>query len=112
MMLKPIAMVVMLVGLIAPVASAQQVYFPGNGVSLPVVVKEVHPIAATVATVAMNCVVRPDGTVRTVTVVSSPDPKLNQAAIQAMRQWRFKPGTKNGKPVPVRIAVEMSFLRG
>jgi outer membrane biosynthesis protein TonB len=26
-----------------------------------------------------------------------------------MKQWQFKPGTKDGKPVAVRIHVEMTF---
>src|SRR5438128_11858829 len=111
-MLKSSALLVILTGLVALPASAQQVYVPGNGVSLPVVLKEVHPTAATAATVAMNCIVAPDGTVRTVTIASSPDSKLNQAAVRALRQWQFKPGMKDGKPVPVRISVELSFTQG
>jgi hypothetical protein len=27
-----------------------------------------------------------------------------------LSQWRFEPGLKNGKPVPVRITVEMRFM--
>ena len=111
-MLKSSALLVILTGLVALPASAQQVYVPGNGVSLPVVLKEVHPTAATAATVAMNCIVAQDGTVRTVTIASSPDSKLNQAAVRALRQWQFKPGMKDGKPVPVRISVELSFTQG
>mgnify|MGYP003509931133 FL=1 len=34
---------------------------------------------------------------------------LDEAAIQALKQWRFDPGTKDGKPVAVRVEVEMSF---
>jgi TonB family protein len=30
-------------------------------------------------------------------------------AIQAVRQWRFKPATKNGAPVSVELQVEVSF---
>jgi hypothetical protein len=26
-----------------------------------------------------------------------------------MKQWEFKPGTKDGKAVPVEVAVEMTF---
>jgi len=111
-MLKSSALLVALIGLVAVPASAQQVYSPGNGVSLPVAVKEVHPMASAPATIAITCVVRPDGSVRSVTIASSPDSTLNQAAIRAMRQWQFKAGMKDGKPVPVRISVEMTFTHG
>ena len=96
-------------GLTVGMVIAQEVYHPGNGVSLPVVVKEVHPDAQTAADVLLDCVVREDGAVSDVEVKSSPDAKLNQAAIQALRQWTFKPGMKDGKPVPVSISVEISF---
>jgi TonB family protein len=33
---------------------------------------------------------------------------LDEKAIQAVEKWRFKPGMKNGKPVPV-IASEVNF---
>jgi TonB family protein len=34
---------------------------------------------------------------------------LDEKAIEAIRQYRFKPGTKDGKPVPVAIAVRVDF---
>lgn len=94
-------------------ARAATVYYPGNGVSLPVVVKEVHPKAAKPATIALNCVVRPNGTVGSVNIASSPlHPTLNRAAVRALREWRFKPGLKRAKPLAVRISVELSFVQG
>jgi protein TonB len=99
-------------GALVATAIAQQVYHPGNGVSLPVVAKEVHPAAGdTAANVMLDCVVREDGTVSDIEVKVSPDSKLNQAAIDTLRQWRFKPGMKDGKPVPVSIHVELTFKR-
>jgi outer membrane biosynthesis protein TonB len=47
--------------------------------------------------------------VGTATVAASPDPKLNDVALRALRQWRFKPGMKDGKPVAVRIYVELAI---
>ena len=29
--------------------------------------------------------------------------------IASIKTWRFQPGTKNGKPVPVRAKIEVNF---
>ena len=34
---------------------------------------------------------------------------LDEKAIQAVEKWRFKPGMKDGKAVPVIASVEVSF---
>ena len=62
-------------------------------------------------TVSLSCVVETDGTVRDVTVVTSLDPALDEQAILAARKWRFQPGTKDGKPVRVRVTIELTFTR-
>ena len=93
-------------------ASAQdQVFHPGNGVTLPKVVKEVHTNELGDGTVLMDCVVRSDGSVGNVTVTQSAEKRLDDAAVEAMKRWEFEPGTKNGKPVDVQISVEMKFSR-
>jgi protein TonB len=88
------------------------------GVSNPVVTKEVHPKytreamnARVQGTVAMDAVVREDGTVGDVTITQSLDEEygLDQEAVKALKQWQFKPGTKNDTPVPVVVNVTMSF---
>jgi TonB family protein len=59
-------------------------------------------------------VVRPDGTVGDVQVARSLDPLfgLDQEALRAVRQWRFTPGMKDGKPVPTCLCVlELSKVR-
>lgn len=97
-------------------ASAAKVYDPGNGVSLPVVVKQVratYPATAKDAhitgVVLLESVVAPDGTVRSIKVLKSVDKTLDRAAVAAMKQWQFKPGVKDGKPVAVRIRTEITF---
>ncbi len=57
----------------------------------------------------LECVVRADGTVGEGRVVKSLHPSLNMEALRTLADWRFKPGTKDGKPVAVRIEIEMSF---
>ena len=94
------------------------VYRPGNGVTLPRVLREVRPQytsdamrAKVQGTVLLECVVRPDGSVGDVQVVRSLDPTfgLDQEAIKAAKQWRFAPGTRLGEPVPVLITIELTF---
>lgn len=100
-----------LASIVGGTAWAQEVFDPGNGVTLPTVVKEVHLMGTRDATVGIDCVVNADGIVGSATVVSSPNASLNEAAVRALRKWRFSPGLKNGQPVAVRIFVELSIER-
>jgi protein TonB len=93
-------------------------YRPGNGVSLPRVLKEVKPQytsdamrAKVQGTVLLECVVRPDGSVSDVQIVRSLDSTfgLDQEAIKAAKQWRFSPGTRLGEPVSVLVTIELTF---
>ncbi len=59
--------------------------------------------------VKLECVVETDGSIREVRVVESLDPELDEQAVQAVRRWKFAPGTKDGRAVPVRVEMEMSF---
>jgi TonB family protein len=56
-------------------------------------------------------VVLADGNVGDVTVARSLDTTygLDQQAVNAAKQWTFKPGTKDGKPVAVRVNIELKF---
>jgi TonB family protein len=62
-------------------------------------------------TVVLESVVKSDGSVGDVSVVRSLDSvfDLDREAVKAMRQWEFKPGTKEGKDVAVKVVVEMTF---
>lgn len=61
------------------------------------------------AVVGLEAVVSPDGTVTLARVVKSLHPDLDEQALVAVKQWRFVPGMRAGKPVPVRVSVEMTF---
>jgi TonB family protein len=87
-------------------------------VTLPKVIAEVKPkytpeaIQAKVeGTVMMTAVVRTDGTPGDVEITKSLDTEygLDNQAVAALSQWRFEPGLKDGKPVPVRVTIEMRF---
>jgi len=62
-------------------------------------------------TVVLSAVVAPNGVAYDITVIKSLDPSfgLDQAAVKTLRQTRFTPGTRDGRPVPVRVVVEYSF---
>jgi TonB family protein len=96
----------------------QTVYKPGDGVTLPRVIKEVKPEytpealrARIQGDVWLNVVVLPSGTVGEITVEKSLDREhgLDERAIEAVRQWTFDAGTKDGKPVAVEVTVQMTF---
>ena len=60
-------------------------------------------------TVAMSVIVEKDGTASTMKIVKSLDPGLDEAAMAAVKQWKFAPGTKDGKPVRVSATIEVNF---
>ncbi len=101
----------------APQPARPGVYWAGrNGVSQPELIHKVEPDYTEKAraeklqgTLSLFAVVGPDGRPRDIQVACSLEPSLDQKAVEALRQWRFRPGMKNGKPVPVAISVFISF---
>ena len=61
--------------------------------------------------VLLEVVVSADGAVGDVTVVKSLDSQygLDQQAVEALKHWQWKPGTRDGEPSPVAVQVEMTF---
>jgi protein TonB len=49
------------------------------------------------------------GRVKNVRVKSSSHREFEQEAVDALRQWKFEPGTKDGQPVNVRMLVPFKF---
>jgi len=52
----------------------------------------------------------PDGTASDVCVERALGMGLDEKAVEVVRQWKFQPGLEHGKPLPVRMRVEVSFL--
>ena len=50
-----------------------------------------------------------DGLPHDVKVGQSLAPDLDKAAVDSVKKWKFVPAKKDGKPVPVRINVEVAF---
>jgi len=61
--------------------------------------------------VILDAVIDATGRVTGVRVIRS-IPLLDQAAIDAVRQWRFTPTTLNGEPVPILLTVTVQFKLG
>jgi TonB family protein len=60
--------------------------------------------------VSMEAIIARDGTVQSVRVLSAGiHPDLAQAAVDAVRQWRFEPTLLNGKPVDVTMSTVVKF---
>jgi TonB family protein len=60
--------------------------------------------------VVLQFVVEADGTTSGVEIVSSDPPGVFDAvASRAVERWRFRPGTKDGQAVPVRVRQRMTF---
>jgi len=89
------------------------VYRVGGGVKAPprLDVPRYPPEASAAGirgAVVAEIVVDPSGKVTDAKVVES-IPLLDEAALQAVRNWQYEPTVVNGEPVPVRIIVTVNF---
>jgi TonB family protein len=76
-------------------------------------VSPVHPLELKNKFIAgqavVSCLITEAGAVEEVKVVSATMPEFGQAAEEALRQWTFQPGEKDGQPVAIRITVPFDF---
>ena len=59
--------------------------------------------------VVVQFVVEPDGSISNIQVIRSAGKLLDEAAIKAVQQLRFKPGRQRGRPVRVRFSLPIRF---
>jgi len=92
------------------------VFHVGGGVSAPKVLYQPDPEYSEEArkakfqgTCVLSLVVGPDGRPRDLRIARSLGLGLDEKAIEAVRNWRFEPAVKDGKPVAVAINVEVDF---
>jgi len=88
----------------------------GNGVTAPIVLYKKEPEYSEEArkakyqgTVVLYIVVDPSGRAVNPKVVRSLGLGLDEKALEAVRQWKFKPGYKDGRPVTVAATIEVNF---
>jgi TonB family protein len=89
----------------------------GGKIRPPTKVKDVAPVypaaaksARVAGTVIVEATIGSDGKVTDAKVLRS-IPLLDQAALDAVRQWEYTPTLLNGVPVPVLVTVTISFTR-
>ena len=89
----------------------------GGKIHAPLKIKNVEPVypataqsARVAGVVTIEATIGPDGKVIDAKVVRS-IPLLDQAALDAVRQWEYRPTLLNGVPVPVLVTVTINFTR-
>jgi TonB family protein len=61
-------------------------------------------------TVTLMVIVTADGTVRDISVKKALGDGLDESAVKTVKKWEFKPAMdRDGNPVPVKVAVQVSF---
>ena len=87
----------------------------GGQIKPPLKIKDVKPVYPAIAqsarvagVVTIEATIGPDGKVIDAKVVRS-IPLLDQAALDAVRQWEYTPTLLNGVPVPILVTVTITF---
>jgi TonB family protein len=88
----------------------------GGDVSAPGIVHRVEPqyppgarALGVQGTVLLQALIRKDGSTEILRVVRGLQAGLTDSAVDALRQWRFKPGARGGEPVDVSVNLEVNF---
>jgi TonB family protein len=91
-------------------------YRIGGGVSPPSILFKVEPEYSEEArkakfqgTVLLFVVVDEKGNPRDIKILRPLGLGLDQKAVEAVEKWKFSPGKKDGKPVPVQAQIEVNF---
>lgn len=110
-------------GLSATIAAAQQApekaYRVGeDGVTAPKLTTRSEPRYPSVpekqkieGTVVLSLEINKDGAAENIKIVRTLAPMFDESAIDALKQWKFEPGKRNGEAVRVRATVEVNFRR-
>jgi TonB family protein len=93
------------------------VFRVGGGVSAPHAVSTPSPMCPATTpscqgTAVLSAVVGENGKVREIRFVRSAAADLDTAVSDAVRQWKFNPAMKDGKPVAAQVRIEVAFAGG
>lgn len=114
MKLAPLAVLAMALPL---VGQNDPPYHAGDpGVVPPSVTKKKEPTytddarnARIAGNVVLGAVIDETGSTKDIRVLSPLGWGLDENAIAAVQGWKFKPATKDGKPIPMRVSIHVSF---
>jgi periplasmic protein TonB len=89
-----------------------------SGVAAGNLINQVKPVYPQIAkqahisgTVTLAATISKNGTIENLHVVSG-HPMLTQSALEAVRQWRYKPYMLNGEPTEVETSITVNFNLG
>jgi TonB family protein len=98
-----------------PLVGAESAVRVGGGIKAPTKIRDVRPEYPPIAQAArvsgvviVEALIGTDGTVEDARILRS-IPLLDQAALDAVLQWRFTPTLLNGQAVPVIMTVTVNF---
>jgi len=90
----------------------------GGNVRPPMLLRDIKPVYPPLARAArisglvrLESIIGKDGRIQSMRVVSG-HPLLTQAAIDAVRQWLYRPTLLNGDPVEVILQIDVNFTLG
>jgi TonB family protein len=99
-----------------PTREFDDVKYVERDISAPAVIKRIEPKYTDAArsariggTVALQTIVRADGTAKVLKILRPLPYGLTERAIEAIEQWTFAPATQNGKAIAVSIVGEVNF---
>src|SRR5580704_9990657 len=99
-----------------PYTGPNTVYRVAGDVSVPLLIHSVEQEYTEAARnakisglVLVHLIVETNGNPSHVSVVRGLGMGLDEKAIQAVQQYKFKPGMKNGKPVRVELTISLNF---
>jgi TonB family protein len=99
-----------------PRAASATMYKAGGDVKSPLLLYKVEPqysdearAAKLAGTALLNVVIDVDGRAKEFELMNSLGLGLDEQAVLAIRQWKFKPGEKGGVPVQVQAMIEVNF---
>jgi periplasmic protein TonB len=88
----------------------------GGDVKAPLVQHRVEPVYPDMARktrvagiVIVEAIINKDGSVEQVKVIKGLPMGMSESAVEAVKQWKFKPGTLNGQPVDVIFNLTVNF---
>lgn len=85
----------------------------GVGVVAPVTIKRVNPDYSKLSDVraagvpVVQVAISAKGDATDVRVLRAVHPRVDAAVVEAVRQWKFQPATRNGRPIPTYMTLSV-----